>query len=161
MAFDESVKQLLEAVPSAISVLSPVFHDDGSLHDVELTWLNASMGAIVNNQVSPGHRLQQMYPARDLAAWFSVLLSNRYTETIDRQYWNLTDHAGGDIFEINIRWWDDLLLLTATNTVPKKTGSERCSAGRERIEPCPTLPADRVLRSPPRNLADLPHRELP
>jgi diguanylate cyclase (GGDEF)-like protein len=122
MAFDESAKQLLEAVPSANSVLSPVFDDDGRLHDVELTWLNASMGALVNNQVSPGHRLQQMYPARDLTAWFSVLLSNRFTQTIDRQYWNLTDQAGGDFFEIDIRWWDDLLLLTATNTAPEKLG---------------------------------------
>ena len=99
------------------------------------------MAELVNNQVVTGLRLQQMYPERDLAGWFSVLVNNRHTTTIDRQYWNLLDHAGGDIFEIDIRWWgDDLLLLTATNSAPEKIGlSDALRAANVLSRTLPTL----------------------
>ena len=143
MAFDESAKLLLEALPAAVTVLNPVVEPSGSgsLLDVEVEWLNSAMSQLVGNQVVPGLRLQHLYPTGDFSDWLSELVVLRATKAIDRQFWNLTESTDGDIFQVDIRWWDDVLLLTATNTVPDELNlSDALRAAHTMSRAMPSLP---------------------
>jgi len=120
MAFDESAKLLLEALPAAVTVLNPVVEPSESLRDLEVEWLNTAMSELVGNRVVPGLSLQQVYPTRNFGNWLTGLIQLRATKAIDRQFWDLTDSPVGGVFQVDICWWDEVLLLIATNMAPKE-----------------------------------------
>jgi hypothetical protein len=139
----ESTMGLLGALPGAAGLVNPVFDGDGKLCDLVLIWANDQLCGLVGTVPAAGLKLSQSGTPEKIAEWLQRLEKNRHSTEIDRHFWSISAGRAdaGDYYQLDMRWWDDRLILVATPLVTAKPDlSTALRAAALLIKVLPDLP---------------------
>jgi diguanylate cyclase (GGDEF)-like protein len=116
---DEVALSLLSAIPGAVGLVEPVLDGDNHIIDLSLMWANDQLCDLVGSVPSEGLKLSQSATAEKTVEWLRRLQATRGTERIDRHFWSVSPGRAdaGDFYQLDLRWWDERLILVATPLV--------------------------------------------